>query len=289
MRKEDKWWAAASCGYRQCGKSGLSAGMLMMTKRNRDVILPNIDDEGITGDPRMISAILRGDTEVILQHVYGHVGVGLVGGNYEMIRDIGAATDGGRRFVIAMGDYNIKPEILEASGLLEAFGLTLIRPDNVDITCTSGEGAMLDYALATTNFVSAVVSLKADTTIPWGPHYGLRIRFKTDTSAIRIPEIVRPVVFDKAVEQLEKKGLRYQEGVAGDDLPWEQARRMTQQMVDNSLRHPNLCCEEYVQRLGIQKQVQEATREYAEWSAAAEMRMFAKARIKVHEMSEKDI
>ena len=77
----------------------------MMTKRNRDVILPNIDDEGITGDPRMITAILRGDTEVILKHVYGHVGVGLVGANYEMIRDIGAATDGGRRFVIAMGDY----------------------------------------------------------------------------------------------------------------------------------------------------------------------------------------
>ena len=77
MRKEEKWWAAASCGYRQCGKPGLSAGMLMMTKRNRDVILPHIDDEGITGDPRMITAVLKGDTTVTLKHVYGHVGMGL--------------------------------------------------------------------------------------------------------------------------------------------------------------------------------------------------------------------
>ena len=45
MRKDEKWWAAASCGYRQCGKPGLSVGMLMMTKRDKDVILPHIDDE----------------------------------------------------------------------------------------------------------------------------------------------------------------------------------------------------------------------------------------------------
>ena len=114
MRKGEKWWAAASSGYRQCGKPGSSAGMLMMTKRERDVILPNIDDMGITDDPRMITAVLKGDTEVILKHVYCHVGVGLTGANYEIIRDIGAATNGGRRFVIAMGDFNIRPEILEA-------------------------------------------------------------------------------------------------------------------------------------------------------------------------------
>ena len=147
----------------------------------------------------MITAILKGDTEVILKHVYGHVGVGPIGANYEMIRGIGAATDGGRRRVIAMGDFNVKPEILEASGLLESVGLTLIRSDNVDITCASGEGVMLDYALVTTSFVSAIVSLKADTTVPWGPHYGLRIRFKMDTADIRVREEVRPVVFEKAV------------------------------------------------------------------------------------------
>ena len=64
-----------------------------------------------------------------------------------------------------MGDFNIKPEVLEASGLLETYGLTLVKPDNVDITCTSGDGAMLDYALVATNFMGAIVSPKADTTI----------------------------------------------------------------------------------------------------------------------------
>ena len=64
-----------------------------------------------------------------------------------------------KRLVIAIGDFNMKPEVLEASGMLDAMGLTLIRPDNANATCASGAGAMLDYALATSSFASVIVSL----------------------------------------------------------------------------------------------------------------------------------
>ena len=103
-----------------------------------------------------------------------------------------------------------------------------------------------------------------------------------DTADIRVPEVVRPVVLEKAVEQLEKKGLRYSKSEAKDEPTWEQARAVTQQMVNESLQHPNMQCEEYAQMIGMQEQMKEATRKYAEWSAAAEIRMLAAERIKIH-------
>ena len=78
---------------------------------------------------------------------------------------------------------------------------------------------MLDYALVTTNFLGAIVSLKADTSIPWRPHYGLRIRFKMDTEAVQIPEVVRPLAFKQACEKLkEEKGMVYEEGEPKDEI-----------------------------------------------------------------------
>jgi hypothetical protein len=60
-------------------------------------------------------------------------------------------------------------------------------------------------------------------------------------------------------------------------------------MVDDGLLHPNMCCEEYAQQIGIQENMKKATRQYAEWSAAAELRMFAKEKVKVRKMSEDDM
>ena len=40
--------------------------------------------------------------------ICGHVCMGLQGANFEVLLNISAATDEGRRLVIAMGDSNIK-------------------------------------------------------------------------------------------------------------------------------------------------------------------------------------
>ena len=79
-----------------------------------------------------------------------------------------AATDGGRRFVIAMGDFNITADELEGLGILDAMGLTLIRSSGGQNTCTSGKGSLIDYALVTTNSVAAIVSVETVRVVPWG-------------------------------------------------------------------------------------------------------------------------
>ena len=58
-------------------------------------------------------------------HPYVHVNLGLKGANFEMLLEFSAATNGGRRMVIAMGDFNIASEELAASGILSSLGLTV--------------------------------------------------------------------------------------------------------------------------------------------------------------------
>ena len=87
----------------------------------------------------------------------------------------------------------------------EALGLTLIRPEGTDITCASGSGSMIDYALVTTRFPVVVMHVEAVKTVPWGPHYGLRAKFRTDTASIMISEVVRAPERSQAVAQLHNK------------------------------------------------------------------------------------
>ena len=151
-----------------------------------------------------------------------------------MLLDIAAATDGGRRMVIAMGDFNIRAEELEASGILKALGLTLIKADNESKTCTSGKGSCIDYALVTSGFTEAIVDMKAEKVVPWGPHYGLRIRFRTNLKNLTIPEIKRPMPIEEAVKELEKIGLTETNEEGTPKITWEEAKKITREIVDKA-------------------------------------------------------
>ena len=123
MRKGEKWNAAAACGARKAGRKGLSVGVAMATRRDLKAMLTDVDHEGITGNSRLMKAIVKAEVEVVLMHVYGCVGMGIKDVNFEMLLEIAAATDGGRGMVIATGDFNIKANELEASGILRSLGL----------------------------------------------------------------------------------------------------------------------------------------------------------------------
>ena len=98
---------------------------------------------------------------------YGHVGMGPKEANFEMLQNIVAAIEGDRKFLIAIGDYNIPAGDLEASGMLEALGLTVIRPANTDVICPRGKGSLIGYALVTTRFAAAIDSVYTVKVLPW--------------------------------------------------------------------------------------------------------------------------
>ena len=66
-----------------------------------------------------------------------------------------------------MGDFNISVDGLEASGMLEPLGLTLIRQEGTDITCALGKGSLIDDALVATRFAAGVTKVEAVETVPW--------------------------------------------------------------------------------------------------------------------------
>ena len=65
---------------------------------------------------------------------------------------------------------------------------------------------MIDYVLATTSYAAAIISVEAVADVPWGPHFGIRVKYRTNTADIKVPEIVRPMSIAKAVEEMEGRG-----------------------------------------------------------------------------------
>ena len=170
-----------------------------------------------------------------------------------MLLEISAAIDGGRMMVIAMGDYNIKANELEASGILRSLGLTLVKAENTDKTCTSGKGSCIDYALVTTGFGEAIVDLKAVKTVPWGPHCGLRIRFKTNLRSMT----VKPI--EEAVKELEKLGLTEPNEDNAPKITWAEAMKLTRNMVTAAKKRKQPEVQEYAKEIGITESMTKAT------------------------------
>ena len=79
----------------------------------------------------------------------------------------------------------------------------------------------------TSGFTDAIVDLKAVEAVPWGPHFGLRIRFRTNMKSMTVPEIVRPKPIDEAVKELEKLGLIEDNSEGTPKITWREAIRIT--------------------------------------------------------------
>ena len=165
-----------------------------------------------------------------------------------------------------------------------------MKADNSDTTCTSGKGSCIDYALVTSGFTEAIVDMKTVKVVPWGPHYGLRIRFKTDMKSLTIPEIVRPMPIEEAVKELEKLGLTEENEEGTPRITWEEATKITRKIVDKARkRQTQPEVQEYAEAKGIERSMKKATWQYAEWSAAAEIRLLSAKGVKVKWMTNKQM
>ena len=122
---------------------GLSAGVFIAVRKHINAQLPaGKDKDGITADPRCIWSRLRlkgWSQTILLANVYCQCGLGIKDSNLDYIRGIAEATGNGHRCAIASGDWNIIADELESSGILEGFGLELVRPSHSDFTCTASK------------------------------------------------------------------------------------------------------------------------------------------------------
>ena len=81
----------------------------------------------------------------VLAFIYMEHTIGMTGPNLCKMRKLHELTDGGRRKLVAVGDWNMHPELLMQSGLLDTMGLRVVTAGN-DNTCkTSSGSSLLDY------------------------------------------------------------------------------------------------------------------------------------------------
>ena len=71
------------------------------------------------------------------------------------------------------------------------------------------------------------MDLKAVEVVPWGPHFGPHIIFKTNIHNMAVPEIVRPRPLEDAVKELEKLGLAEPSEDETPRITWAGARKFT--------------------------------------------------------------
>ena len=79
---------------------------------------------------------------IVLAFTYLEHTIGMTGGNLSKMHRLHELTDGGRRKLIAVGDWNMHPDILNQSGMLELLGLTIVTAGS-DNTCKTSSGSSL--------------------------------------------------------------------------------------------------------------------------------------------------
>ena len=68
------------------------------------------------------------------------------------------------------GDVNMSPEQLRDSGILEQMDLYIVFPPGQTISCTSGNGKLIDFCLVSRFLSEAILQCFQDTASPWKPH-----------------------------------------------------------------------------------------------------------------------
>ena len=104
----------------------------------------------------------------------------------------------------------------------------LVQISNGMITCRGADnrgadnehgGNMIDYFIMSRPLVAAIISCEADFSVPFGPHYGLKLKFKAELSKILCKTLIKAEM-PKKFARPEAKG----KIVAKNKIELEKAR-----------------------------------------------------------------
>lgn len=138
---------------------------------------------------------------------------------------------------IAVGDWNCSPEELAAANWDQHLSADILRPKGGDITCISGRGRLLDYALLSKSACGLVTDIRIINGGPWSPHAGLRISLCKTPGSINIRCFRAPAMpmSDPSLAGIK----RHTEWKERRDSPararrWEAPSRLARQYLENS-------------------------------------------------------
>ena len=98
--------------------------------------------------------------------------------------------------MIVVADWNMEPQELATTGLLDLLGVDTVTPRGVQSTCYSGR--MLDYALVSRPLLPAA-QVSIDPSTPWKAHSPIAIEVSRSPMSIQVRSLVVPSRFDLTV------------------------------------------------------------------------------------------
>ncbi|CAK0870501.1 unnamed protein product [Prorocentrum cordatum] len=113
---------------------------------------------------------------------------------------------------LLVGDFNATPTEMAKSGWLDALRARAVTPEGVEVSCTSGKGRMIDYAVVPDSFRPFLSQVLPVQNLPWGPHIGLNILIRSRPASVflRVPVLPVPLVIPEGESRVPKGRKRFQ-------------------------------------------------------------------------------
>ena len=196
------------------------------------------------------------------------------GDYHQMAAAIARMTRHGKVPFVLLADFNASPDEVREEGWLNELDAEVILPQ-ASITCHQGAGSLIDFGVASKCLAPYILSFLVDTSVPWGPHDGLRLRLGRDPRAVMVRALTRPRPLKFAWQVPHRSPSK--------ELSWQDAKQEAIQRVGTAMQPDSdvwRLQQAAARELGIEAEATELAMDLATWARATEFQ--ALARLGVH-------
>ena len=171
------WWTQASRTERGIS-GGTSLHMKKCFKGHRVDWASLPKGQLLHADPKMwTGVVIQGLVNCVVVSAYFKDAIGMKDENLSMLTEILSwlAATGLPWLIVA--DWNTTPELLAQSDGLNGTDAVIIPPKDVAITCTAGQGRLLDFVVASPG-MAPLVSVGVDMSLETKPHLALAVKIQ---------------------------------------------------------------------------------------------------------------
>ena len=119
--------------------------------------------------------------EVVFISIYLHSSIGFTGPNVQKLAQLRAWLKLLSKPWVVMGDWNMPPQQLANTMIFDDLACQLVAPVDATITCSRGQGALLDYAIAHQSLAWLLSEATTVGDAPWTTHLPVQFWVNRDT------------------------------------------------------------------------------------------------------------
>jgi ribonuclease HI len=199
----NKGWRLIGVPARAGPSSGTSGGVLILSRAHL-AVWPTLRSPCVCSGPQPVLGhghdwiacevhLRKGVLTLVVLYLTNSLG--MKGCNLGKAAEISRFARGLKGPLAIVGDWNMTPSEVMASGFLAAMGkqnsMRLLQPPTA-FTCTSGKGRVYDYWAANQQAEALMIEPWPVLACPWKVHKGIGMTFSCAPGSIKVQKLVRP-------------------------------------------------------------------------------------------------